>query len=103
MFAPGKVKMPWRISVLHDSAEDLTTYMQKQNRYTSLHAEALYRQGVRATYWRLIGSPIVRFVKFYVFRLGFLDGGPGFAHIVIGCSNTFQKYVKLIELQKAGK
>ncbi len=87
--------------LLHDSAEDMTTYLHKQNRYTSLHARALYDQGVRAGYWRLLASPLARFVKFYFLRLGFLDGGPGFAHIVIGCNNTFQKYLKLIELQKA--
>ena len=89
--------------LLHDSAEDVSTYMTKQNRYTTLHAEALFNQGVRAGYWRLLMSPLARFVKFYVMRLGFLDGGPGFAHIVIGCNNSFHKYLKLIELQKAGK
>ena len=88
--------------LLHDSAEDVATYMAKQNRYTSLHAQALYRQGVRASYWRLLASPLARFVKFYVLRLGFLDGGPGFAHIVIGCNNSFHKYLKLIELQRTG-
>ena len=89
--------------LLHDSAEDLSTYIAKQNRYTSLHAALLYRQGVRAGYGRLLASPLVRFVKFYFLRGGFLDGGPGFAHVVIGCNNTFHKYLKLIELEKAGK
>ena len=88
--------------LMHDSAEDIAAYMVKQNRYTTLHAEALYSQGVRASYWRLLASPLTRFVKFYFLRLGFLDGGRGFAHIAIGCSNTFQKYLKLIELQKTG-
>jgi glycosyltransferase involved in cell wall biosynthesis len=89
--------------LLHDSAEDVATYMAKQNRYTTLHAEALYRQGVRAGYAKLLVNPLVRFIKFYVLKLGFLDGGPGFAHVVIGCNNTFHKYLKLIELQKAGR
>jgi hypothetical protein len=89
--------------LLHDSAEDVATYMTKQNRYTTLHAEALFRQGVRASYWRLLTSPLARFLKFYVLRLGFLDGGPGFAHIVIGCNNSFHKYLKLIELEKGAK
>jgi glycosyltransferase involved in cell wall biosynthesis len=89
--------------LLHDSAEDVATYMAKQNRYSTLHAEALYKQGVRAGYWRLAASPLMRFAKFYILRLGFLDGGPGFAHIVIGCSNTFQKYLKLIELARGMK
>ena len=88
--------------LLHDSAEDIATYVGKQNRYTTLHAEALYKQGVRASAWRLIASPVARFIKFYFFRLGFLDGGPGFAHIVIGCHSTFLKYLKIIELQKGG-
>jgi glycosyltransferase involved in cell wall biosynthesis len=87
--------------LLHDSADDIATYMNKQNRYTTLHAQALYRQGVRAGYLRLVTSPVARFVKFYILRLGFLDGGPGFAHIMIGCHNSFQKYLKLIELQAA--
>lgn len=89
--------------LLHDSAEDVATYMTKQNRYTTLHAEALYKQGVRAGYWRLAASPLARFVKFYVLRAGFLDGGPGFAHIVIGCNNAFHKYLKLIELERRAK
>jgi glycosyltransferase involved in cell wall biosynthesis len=89
--------------LLHDSAEDVATYIAKQNRYTTLHAEALHRQGVRAGYARLFVNPLARFLKFYVFKLGFLDGGPGFAHVVIGCNNTFHKYLKLIELQKAGR
>ena len=89
--------------LLHDSAEDIAAYMEKQNRYTSLHARALYAQGVRAGYWRLAASPLARFFKFYVLRRGFLDGGPGFAHIVIGCHTSFQKYVKLMELQKQSR
>lgn len=88
--------------LLHDSAEDVATYIGKQNRYTTLQARTLFAQGVRASYWRLLASPLVRFVKFYLVRMGFLDGGPGFAHVVIGCGNTFHKYLKLIELEKTG-
>ena len=89
--------------LLHESAEDVATYVAKQNRYTTLQAEAMFRQGVRAGYAQLFVNPAVRFLKFYVLKGGFLDGGPGFAHVVIACNNTFQKYLKLIELQKAVK
>ena len=84
--------------LLHDSAEDVSTYLAKQNRYSSLHAEALFQQGVRAGYLKLFLSPLARFIKFYVLRLGFLDGGPGFAHVAVGCFAAFAKYAKLIEL-----
>jgi glycosyltransferase involved in cell wall biosynthesis len=84
--------------LLHDSAEDVTTYLAKQNRYSSLHAQALYGQGVRSGYFKLFLSPLARFIKFYFLRRGFLDGGPGFAHVAIGCFAAFAKYAKLIEL-----
>jgi len=86
--------------LLHDSAEEVTHYLAKQNRYSSLHADALYQQGVRAGYLKLFLSPMARFIKFYFLRLGFLDGGPGFAHVAIGCFAAFAKYAKLIELSK---
>jgi glycosyltransferase involved in cell wall biosynthesis len=89
-----------RGDLLHDSAEDVGTYIAKQNRYTTLHAAALFKQGVRVGAWRLFANPLARFVKFYIVRLGFLDGAAGFAHIVIGCQTTFLKYLKLLELQK---
>lgn len=86
--------------LLHDSAETLAGYLDKQNRYTSMQAEALYQAGKRAGLIQLLLSPALRFVKFYVLRLGFLDGVPGLVHILIGCSNSFHKYAKLMALQR---
>jgi glycosyltransferase involved in cell wall biosynthesis len=88
--------------LLHESAETLASYLDKQNRYTSLQADALVRDGVRVSAMQLIGSPLVRFMKFYVLRLGFLDGVAGFVHIVIGCANSFIKYAKAIAAVRAG-
>ena len=87
--------------LLHDSAEDLGRYLEKQNRYTLLAARELHASGRRAGFLELALSPLVRFVKFYLLRLGFLDGVPGLVHISIGCMNSFLKYAKLIELQRA--
>ena len=81
--------------LMHESAEDLALYLDKQNRYTTLQAEALWRRGKRASVAQMVVSPVLRFVKFYVLRLGFLDGVAGLVHIVIGCHNSFMKYAKL--------
>ncbi len=89
--------------LLHDSAEDLGRYLEKQNRYTSLAAEELHRRGRRAGLAQLALSPLLRFFKFYLLRLGFLDGLPGLVHISIGCMNSFTKYAKLIELQRGAR
>ena len=87
--------------LLHDSAEDLGRYLDKQNRYTTLAAEQLYERGRNAGAFELLASPAVRFLKFYVLRLGFLDGIAGLVHIGIGCMNSYLKYAKLIELRRA--
>src|SRR5262252_2501359 len=86
--------------LLHDSAETLERYLEKQNRYTSLQAELMLAAGQRAELVKLLGSPAFRFVKFYVVHLGFLDGVAGLVHITIGCMNTFVKYAKLIALRR---
>ena len=83
--------------LLHDSAETLDGYLAKQNRYTSLAAEAAVRAGAQASADRLLLSPLLRFVKFYLLRGGFRDGVPGLVHIAIGCFNSFVKYAKIRE------
>ena len=98
--ASGSIgRLPEDAVLMHHSAESLATYLDKQNRYTSLQADALDRAGARANVWRLLLSPALRFVKFYVIRLGFLDGLAGLVHIAIGCFNSFAKYAKLRALQ----
>jgi glycosyltransferase involved in cell wall biosynthesis len=87
--------------LLHESAQDLSRYLEKQNRYTTLAAAELHRQGRSASMVDLALSPLARFLKFYLLRLGFLDGLPGLVHISIGCMNSFMKYAKLADLRKA--
>jgi glycosyltransferase involved in cell wall biosynthesis len=90
-----------RGDLMHDSFDDLSTYLERQNRYTTLAARQAYELGRGAGLAHLVLSPAVRFLKFYILRLGFLDGVPGLLHISIGCMNSYLKYAKLIELRKA--
>lgn len=89
--------------LLHDSAETLDLYLAKQNRYTTLAADTAFASGQRASAWRLISSPLLRFLKFYLVRQGFRDGLPGLVHIAIGCFNSFSKYAKLLERQAGAR
>lgn len=81
--------------LLHDSAESLERYLAKQDCYTTLAAEAALAAGRRASSAHRLVSPVIRFLKFYVARLGFLDGWPGLVHILIGCRNSYRKYAKM--------
>jgi len=86
--------------LMHESGEDIARYLEKQNRYTTLQAEALFQRGKKAGIGKLVFSPLLRFIKFYLVRQGFRDGLPGLVHISIGCFNSYIKYAKLIELHR---
>ncbi len=92
-----------RGDLLHASAESIDAYIAKQNRYTTVQAAAMHARGERASVARLMFSPLARFLRFYVLRLGFLDGAAGFAHIAIGAFASFLKYAKLRALQDEGR
>jgi len=86
--------------LLHESAESLETYLAKQNRYSTLAADAALARGERATVMHLLLSPALRFIKFYFLRLGLLDGIPGLVHILVGCTASFAKYAKMLDFQR---
>ncbi|HQR10062.1 MAG TPA: glycosyltransferase family 2 protein [Casimicrobiaceae bacterium] len=92
-----------RGDLLHASAESIDAYIAKQNRYTTVQAAAMHARGEYASVAQLVLSPVVRFLRFYVLRLGFLDGAAGFAHIAIGAFASFLKYAKLRALNNAGR
>ena len=55
----------------------------------------MHARGERASFARLVLSPLARFLRFYVLRGGFLDGAAGFAHVSIGAFASFLKHAKL--------
>ena len=89
-----------RGDLLHASAESLDGYLAKQNRYTTLQAEAMHARGERSSSARLVLSPLARFLRFYVLRVGFLDGSAGLVHIAIGSFASFCKHAKLRALER---
>ncbi|MBF0135699.1 MAG: glycosyltransferase family 2 protein [Magnetococcales bacterium] len=84
--------------LLHESEQSLETYLAKQNHYTTLQAQRLLARGQRPRFHHLLLNPLVRFIKFYLIRRGFLDGIPGLVHVVIGCGNSFFKYAKAMAM-----
>lgn len=88
-----------RGDLLHDSAESLDDYIKKQNQYSTLAANNIVIKSRYACIGSLILSPLLRFIKFYFFKLGFLDGIAGFIHIAIGCGTSFLKYAKILNNQ----
>ena len=73
--------------MLHNSFKNIEDYKEKMNHYALLSAE-----NKKASVLKLIFSPIISFIKNYIFRLGFLDGKAGFEFAYYSSYYAFKKY-----------
>jgi glycosyltransferase involved in cell wall biosynthesis len=74
--------------------------MHKANRYSSLGVSKLQVKGVSGSILKAFLHGFWSFIKHYIFKLGFLDGGPGFVIAFGNFEGTFYRYIKLTEAQK---
>jgi len=86
--------------VLHYPYEDLSEHIGKINRYAYLSAKKLKQKGKNFNFLKLSLSPIFRFFRHYVLKLGFLDGFQGFIIAVLSSYYVFLKYLYLWERDK---
>ena len=71
--------------------------MRKADKYSTLGAQKILNK--RITIWTAFLHGFWSFLKHYVFKLGFLDGGPGLVIAVGNFEGTFYRYLKAMELQ----
>jgi glycosyltransferase involved in cell wall biosynthesis len=85
---------------LHYSYYTVEDHRRQADRFTTLAAEELFRQGRRAGAWKRHLSPAWKFICDYGLRLGFLDGSAGFRIACISAGATRMKHVKLERLRR---
>lgn len=83
--------------ILHHSSESLMRYLQKQMSYAALQVEKVQKKSTGKLILHCIFSPLVRFLKNYLLKKGFLDGRAGFVHCLCGALATFFKYFFALE------
>lgn len=86
--------------VLHYSMTDIKDYGSKMLQYAMLNGEKYFRQGKKATWFKLRLSPGFAFFHYYILKLGFLDGYEGYLCAKMTANYTFLKYARLRELWK---
>ncbi|MES2856036.1 MAG: glycosyltransferase family 2 protein [Bdellovibrionota bacterium] len=89
--------------ILHWPFEDHSEQVATNNRYSSLGAKELRGKGKRFSILKLIFKPHSKFIETYFFKLGFLDGLPGFIISVGAAYSVFLKFAKLWELENASR
>jgi glycosyltransferase involved in cell wall biosynthesis len=75
----------------------------KANRYSSLGVKKLQDKGVTGSVIKAFIHGSWSFIKHYIFKLGFLDGGAGFVIAFGNFEGTFYRYIKLTEVQSQWK
>ena len=71
----------------------------KTNRYSTLGVQKLQDKGKTGSIFKALIHGLWSFTKHYFFKLGFLDGGPGFVIAFGNFEGTFYRYMKLTEAQ----
>ncbi|MFN0009935.1 MAG: glycosyltransferase family 2 protein [Planctomycetota bacterium] len=86
--------------LLHHPYRDFAEHLRTIDRYTTIMAEGLHARGVRAGALDLVFPPAARFLRAYVFKLGFLEGWRGFLQACLAAHYGRMKYAKLLVLQR---
>ncbi len=92
----GELKNP----LLHYPHQTISDFIDHVNFHSTLHAQALKKEGVKPSFFRIIFYPKAKFIQNYIFRLGFLDGMPGIIVALMMSFHSFLANSKLYFLSK---
>jgi len=97
-----EIDLPEPLPVLEHRLEHLTfrsfgQYFNKLDLYSEWGAGQMYAKGRRATAIEVLLRPIGRFIRMYILRLGFLEGGRGLVLSLLGAFSVYLKYARLWE------
>ena len=84
----------------HYTYKDIDHFIDKIQRYSSWSAEDYEPKTGHITWYHLVLKPVFRFLKHYVWKLGFLDGKVGFIISAIMAWGVMMRYVKIMEIRE---
>jgi len=85
--------------LLHYSIYTFEEHLKQIKKFTDISSAAAYKNGKRSSLLKIIVSPSLKFVRAYIFKLGFLDGKEGWMIARWSAYATYLKYTKLKALQ----
>ena len=86
--------------ILHWSYTSIAEHEGKVEYFSSIAAKAYQVKGKKSSYFKIAFSPVFRFVRDYIFKLGFLDGKYGYIIAKLTAKEVYLKYKKLMEFGK---
>jgi glycosyltransferase involved in cell wall biosynthesis len=89
-----------RADMLHQSNENIARQVSKIVPYNEGFARKRVQSGRSAGFFELALRPWWRFIRAYIFRLGFLDGWQGFYIAALSCFSTLTRYALVREAKE---
>lgn len=90
-------------NLLHYSYDSISDHINQTNKFTTIAANECYNRGVRSNIFKIVTRPFFKFLRDYIYKLGFLDGRYGFIICFINSLSALLKYSKIHELQNGKK
>lgn len=87
----------------HYTYESLSDQIATLNNFTSISCENMRLAGRRSRARDMIFRPALRFIRAYLLKKGFMEGGRGFIIAVVIAFGVFLKYAKLWEALNASR
>lgn len=91
----GYLKNP----LIHYTYKDVSDYLDRMQRYSTLSAEQMKKDGRSGSVFDLLLRPPATFLKMFVLKRGFLDGSVGLTLSMLYAAYTLAKYAKLREMR----
>ena len=85
--------------LLHYTFYSVDEHREQVRKFTDISSRAMFEQGRRSNWFRVVFSPMAKFLRNYVIHRGFLDGREGWLIATISGKATYLKYKKLLKLQ----
>ncbi len=93
-----EVKEEW--AIIHHNYDNLSQYIDRMNRYTTIQAKELVTDGYKFNWLDLINKPLSEFLSRYFANKGFEDGLHGLALSFLQAFSFLVMYLKVWEIEK---
>ncbi len=87
-------------NLLHWVFSGISDQVKTNDRYSTLGAEQVIKSGKKFSYAKLLLKPFSKFVETYFWKLGFLDGLPGFIISIGAAYSMFLRWAKIWEMTR---
>ena len=84
----------------HFTYKNLSRQLSTIDRFSEIASNELLKKNISFALLKMLFKPPTKFLECYIYKLGFLDGLPGFIISTLSSYYIFIKYAKLWEKKK---